>query len=126
MGVSYTWDDDAKTTLRYTATDPWNWNDYHKAVRMAAFSLHGLEHPVDVIFDLSATATLPGGALAHLRTVGRRSHDALSGRVVIVNLPPDVRDQLAGAGQRDLQLDDRTLYFVDDNAEATTLLKRLR
>lgn len=121
MGFRYHWDNDEHTILRYTAEPPWNWNDYHKTVRMASFSLHNLGHPVDVVIDLRQTQQLPGGAVAHVRTFGKRLHPNLSGRVVVIGLDEAVVRQVAQDGV--LQIEDQTVYFVKDEAEADTIIK---
>lgn len=123
MGVSYDWYDDSQTVMVYTAEGDWNWNDYHKAVRMSLFSLHGLEHPVDMLLDLRGTDKTPAGAVAHLRSVGKRLHDNLSGRAVIVGLDDATARQLVGAGARMLQFGEQTLYFADTPDEAIALLR---
>ena len=128
MGFTYTWDDpDNLSVMRFTATDPWTWNDYHKAVRMALFTLHNHPQPVDLIIDLSPATRLPGGALAHVRSFGKRLNPSMTGRVIVIGLDAEIEARLrAGRDERVLQMQDRTIYFADDEAAAQAILSQLR
>lgn len=119
MGISFKWDNGV---LRYVAEGQWNWNDYHKAVRIAFFSLNNVDHPVDVILDLSQSIKTPSGAVAHLRTVGKPDHPKLTGRGIIINLDRDTRRKLAGNDENKFEMGDQIIYFVDDEAQAQALL----
>lgn len=121
MGFTYDWDDDAQTILRYTAEPEWNWNDYHKTVRAASFSLYNLDHTVDVVIDLRQTRRLPAGAVAHVRTFGKRLHPNLSGRVVVIGLDEAIIGQIAQDGV--LQVGEQAVYFVNTEDEADTIIK---
>ena len=44
MPLDFVWDDDAKTVIRYRARGRWNWNDFHKTVRISTFQLDRLDH----------------------------------------------------------------------------------
>jgi len=128
MGFSAAWDDkDTQTVMRFRAEGVWNWNDYHKAVRMAMFTLHKHDKPVDVIVDLSGTDHLPGGALAHVRSFGKRLNPNMTGRAVVIDLDADTeRALLAGNDARLLRHGEQTIYFVDSDAEARALLNVLQ
>lgn len=119
MGISFKWDNGV---LRYVAEDQWNWNDYHKAVRIASFSLNNVDHQVDVILDLSQSIKIPSGAVAHLRTLGKKDHPKLTGRGIIINLDHDTRRKLAGNDEDNFQIGEQTIYFVDNEAQAQILL----
>jgi len=128
MGFEYSWDDDeAQTVLRYTAVgDDWNWNDYHKTVRTALFALHRIGHAVDVVVDLSDTDHLPGGAVAHVRSFGKRQNPNLTGRAVVIGLDRDIERTLTGGSdERVLRFGEQILYFVDDEASAQKVLAAL-
>jgi len=118
MGVQFKWDNEAKTILRYVAEGSWNWLDYHRAVRISLFSLYSAKAPVDVIFDLRGGNRLPGGAIAHLRTVGKKQHNTLSGRAVIIGLDDKTLRQIVPDGGKLLILGDQKLHFADSDEEA--------
>jgi hypothetical protein len=121
MSVEFTWDDDAKTILRFKATGMWTWNDYHKAVRVASFAVHRMDHAVDLVLDLSETDRIPGGVVAHLRTLGKRQAPAMSDRAVVIGLPHEWRDRMTG-GAGSLVVGERTIYFVDSEQELNAAL----
>lgn len=124
MAVGYTWEDrETKRVLRYIAEDPWNWKDYHKAVQISRFALHGLTHDIDVIVDLSRSSRLPAGALAHVRTFGRRITPAMTGRALVIGMDEALVTVLCGdSGMTRAQFGEQTLYFVKNEAEAQALL----
>jgi hypothetical protein len=123
MVVQFKWDNETKTILRYVAQGDWNWLDYHRAVRISLFSLYSAKAPVDVIFDLRGGSRLPGGAVAHLRTVGKKQHDTLSGRAVIIGLDETTLRQIVPDGGRLLTLGNQQLHFADSDDEAYALLR---
>jgi hypothetical protein len=125
MAVNFKWDNEEKTVVRYVAEGDWNWKDYHHAVRVASFAMHRIEHDVDVILDLTRTDKTPSGAVAHLRSVGKPQSPCMTGRAVVIGLDPATETKiLAGRDERVLPLPTQTLYFVDTEAEAQTLLQR--
>ena len=129
MGVHFSWDDEEKNTvIRYTAEDDWNWNHYHKAVQMSLFALHRIGHDVDVIVDLSGTDKIPVGAMAHVRSFGKRQNPHLTGRAIVIGLDRDTELSLRGGddSERVLHVGEQTIYFVDDEAAAQALLTQLR
>lgn len=128
MGFDIQWEDDAKTLIRYKAVDAWNWTDFHRAVRLSTFGMGAHDGPVvDTIVDFSQTARIPGGALAHIRSAGKRHVPQISGRAIIIGLPPEIEAKLlAGSPKRELNMREQHIYFVDDEAAAQTLLHQLR
>ena len=126
MGFTSAWDDDSQSVMRFRAEGVWNWNDYHKAVRMAMFSLHKHDRPVDVIVDLSSTDHLPGGAVAHVRSFGKRLNPNMTGRAIVIGLDTQTEQALlAGGTARILRHGEQTIYFVDSDTEAQALLAEL-
>ena len=127
MGITYAWEDEnRKTVLRYTAEGDWNWNDYHKAVRMSLFMLHNLGHDVDVIIDLSGTGKIPAGAVAHVRSFGKRLNLHMTGNAVVIGMDATVeKSLLAGRDERVLRVGEQAIYFVDDNESAQAIIDTL-
>jgi hypothetical protein len=124
MGITFRWDDEARTLLRFSAEGEWNWKDYHHMARVASFNMFNAGGAVDVIFDLRGGVKLPSGAVAHLRTVGKRLNERMTGRAAIIGLDAETTRQIAPDGTGSLTLGDQTLYFVDDDAAAYAALGR--
>jgi hypothetical protein len=69
----YTWHDDSKNAIRYTALGEWTWRDYHACVQIASFSLAGHEGIHSIIdFRQQTRPKMPGGMIAHMRTFGKK------------------------------------------------------
>ncbi len=126
MGVEFDWLDTEKTIMQFTASPPWNWKDYYRAVKIAAFRMHNLGHQVDIILDLRRSNVLPAGAIGHLRGVGKPTHQNMTGRAVIVGVPLEIEQNLTPGGERVLRLGSQTVYFADSDIEALTLLHQAR
>ena len=126
MGVDFDWLDEDKTIMRYVATSPWNWKDYYRAIKISAFRMHNLDHQVDVILDLRQSEKLPAGAVGHLRGFGKPPHKVVSGRAVILGVPPEIEQNLTGETGRILNMGSHTIYFADDEKEAIDLVKKAR
>lgn len=126
MPVSFEWKDESKRAIVYIAAGDWNWKDYHQAVRAAAFSLTGVEHPVDSVIDLRASTRsgLPAGAAAHVRSFGRITQASLSGRAAVIGLPAEDIARLGAGPGKTLATADGVVKFVDSDAELETLLAR--
>ena len=124
MPVHFKWLDEQKRALRYIAEGAWNWKDYHQAVRAAAFSLSGVDHPVDCIIDLrrSARPALPAGAAAHLRSFGCKTHACLTGRAAVIGLAAKEADRLGFSRDRRLPTADGFVQLVDSQEELEELL----
>lgn len=123
MGCEFRWYNDDKRIMCYIITGDWNWTDFHRTVRVSLFSIFGIEHQVDTLVDLRGTSKTPGGAVAHIRTIGKKQHPKLSGRAVIIGLDAETEAKvLAGNTERVLSFREQTIYFADNEAEALQLL----
>lgn len=125
MPLDFVWDDDAKTVIRYRARGRWNWNDFHKTVRISTFQLDRLDHDVDTILDLSESERLPAGAVGHLRTLGKADHAHRLPRAIVVGADAAVQSQL-GAVDGVYRAEGQSLYFVANEDEAQRLLAKWR
>ena len=124
MPIQFQWYDETKRAMRYIAEGDWNWKDYHQAVRAAAFSLTAVEHPVDSVIDLRASArpSLPAGGGAHVRSFGRVTSACLSGRAAVIGLPAGEADRLGLSAERTLATSDGFVQFVESDMELAQLL----
>ena len=99
MPFRFEWKDDSRRVICYIADGDWNWKNYHHAVRASTFTLSAVDHPVECLIDLrgSTRQTMPSGLNAHVRSFGKKAQANLSGRAVVIGMPPQ--------GMASLQLD---------------------
>lgn len=81
MSISVTWDNQAKTIIRYDFAGKWNWYGYEMAVGEAFGMMESVSHPVDFIFNMQNSQPLPEGATFYLK---RTLELSPSGQSVIV------------------------------------------
>ena len=117
MPIEFAWENDDQTALRLVATDPWNWNDFHKSMRLATFWLDTVDHSVELIIDLQQSTKLPTGALGHIRSLGKPLHANMRSRLVIIGLDDSVAGPLGG-DDGIYQVGPRLIRFVQTNEEA--------
>lgn len=123
MPVDFAWDDDDQTIVRVVPVMPWNWNDFHKAMRRASFLLDTVQHEVDLIIDLRQSVKLPAGAFGHIRSLGAAIHPNNPDRAVIIGLDAAVAGQLGGDSYRD---GTRRLRFVETDDDARSVIAQWR
>jgi hypothetical protein len=121
MPIEFDWENDDQTVLRLVAIDPWNWNDFHKNMRLATFWLDTVDHPVELIVDLRRSETLPAGALGHIRSLGKPLHPNMRSRLVMIGLDASVAGPLGGAAGI-YQAGPRLIHFVQTNEEAQSVM----
>jgi hypothetical protein len=63
MPVSISWDDEAKTTIRWDYIGKWTWHDVAGAYEEVRALMNSVPYPVCLIHDLRQSAGIPGGAL---------------------------------------------------------------
>ena len=124
MPVHFKWHDEDRRAMRYSADGQWNWKDYHQAARASAFSLSAVDHPVDSVIDLrlSARASLPAGAAAHVRSFGRRTQAQLTGRAAVIGMPEGEAERLGFSAERRLPTGDGYVELVESEAQLERLL----
>ncbi len=121
MPIQFAWDGDSQTVLRFLVTDPWNWNAFHKTMRLATFQLDGVDHPVEMVVDLRQSKKLPAGALGHVRSLGKATHPNARNRLLFIGLDESIAGPLGGADGI-YQRPDRLLRFVDSDKSAEAIL----
>lgn len=124
MAFRFEWMDDRKQAMRYIVEGDWNWKDYHHAVRASTFSMHGVEHPIHSVIDLrgSTRPTLPSGLLGHVRSFGKKNHQMLSGRAIVIGMPSDGLDTLPLNENMTLPTTDGFVRFVTSQEELEQIL----
>ncbi|MCY4536941.1 MAG: hypothetical protein OXE52_01785 [Chloroflexi bacterium] len=125
MPIRYEWKDASKRVICYIAEGDWNWKDYHHAARASAFTLAGVDHPVDCLIDLRASArrSLPAGLAAHVRSFGRKMQACLTGRAVVIGMPKEGIDSLMLGDENTLFTSDGLVRFVANDAELEQALQ---
>lgn len=125
MPFRYEWKDRSKRVICYIAEGDWNWKDYHQAARASAFTLSGVDHPVDCLIDLrgSARRDLPAGLAAQVRSFGRKTQTCLTGRAVVIGMPKEGIDALLLDDEDTLSTSDGAVKFVANDAEIEQVLR---
>jgi hypothetical protein len=125
MPFKIEWMTPAKTVMLYRVTGDWNWFDYHRVVRVSIFQMtNHAPQSVHSVVDLrgSTRPKLPSGLAAHVRTFGKRYTPALSGKAIVLGLPPEALTQIVVEPNGTLETDDGRVYFVADDDAMHTLL----
>ena len=87
MGVSWIWENDEQTIVRFTFVDPWTWEDFLTANAEAGDIVANLNHVVDAIFDFRAGGNLPLGAISVFGTAGQKSLETpTEGLTVVIGM----------------------------------------
>ncbi len=63
MPVHVSWDDDAKTTVRWDYEGKWTWDEVAAALEQSNTMIRTTDHSVSIIHNLTASAGIPSGAL---------------------------------------------------------------
>lgn len=121
MAFDFVWDDDSRRVIRYRAIGQWNWNDFHRTVRVSTFHLDRLDQPVETVLDLRQSARTPAGAVGHLRSLGKQDHARRSARAVVIGLDAATQHQI-GAVDGVYTAPDQLIRFVDSDDEARAVL----
>ena len=125
MPFRYEWRDESKRVICYIAEGDWNWKDYHHAARASTFTLSGVDHAVDCLVDLrgSTRRTLPAGLAAHVRSFGKKLQSCLTGRALVLGMPPLGMASLQLDGENTLLTADGFVRFVESASELEEVLQ---
>ncbi|MFO7321345.1 MAG: hypothetical protein DIU68_006420 [Chloroflexota bacterium] len=121
MAFDFVWDDEARRVIRYRAMGQWNWNDFHRTVRVSTFHLDNLDHPVETVLDLRQSARTPAGAVGHLRSLGKKDHANRLPRAIVIGLDAETQRAL-GAVDGVYRANEQLIRFVDSEEEAQAIL----
>ncbi|RMG79609.1 MAG: hypothetical protein D6712_19380 [Chloroflexi bacterium] len=123
FSVEFKWDNPEKSILRFIAHGEWTWKDFHRAAHVARFAIPNAAPQVDIILDLTQSARTPSGITAHIRTIGKPEIPQLTGRVIVIGLEQGLVHQLTRGGDTLSIASNHTIYFVENEAAAETLLQ---
>lgn len=73
MSISVTWDNEAKTIVRFEYEGKWTWEDFYEKIDAANKMMDTVESPCVSIIDMQKSHFLPSGAALHIRNVIRKS-----------------------------------------------------
>jgi len=87
MGVRTTWDDPARTTMRYIIEQPWTMDDLYRAADQmkADIQAGNIPVPIGIILDATRINSLPAGILQSTGPMIRRMQP--EARVIVVVSP---------------------------------------
>lgn len=67
MPIKVSWDNEAKTIVRYDFSGPWTWEEFHRAVDAIHALVKSVPHTVDYIANVPNLHLPQGTALSHIR-----------------------------------------------------------
>jgi hypothetical protein len=124
MPVHFTWHDTLENVARYTFEGAWDWKEFHRVVRVSIFSFYKATALVDTLVDFRGT-TLPAGAAGHIRTIGKKQNEYMSGRAVVIGLDAETIRKV-GAVDGVYRAGEQVVAFVGDEAGAGDTIRRWR
>lgn len=127
MPVEVRWYDERQTLIYFRYEGRWTWEDFYAAVDASRAMLDSVDHVVDIIVDMQASAGIPSGdIITHFRYMARRFEDPRVGQTVIIGMRALVR--ITSDIMRRLYRHDRcgTLRMAQDMDEALAILAQYR
>lgn len=83
--VTVTWENPAKTILRYDFVERWTWKDIYAAKNIGDAMVESVPHFVGLMYVLPPNATLPENAIPNVRTLIKNAHKRVYMSVVVSN-----------------------------------------
>lgn len=74
MAVEIIWDNEARTILRIYYSGTWNWEEFDVAQATLLTVLDTVQHPVDLLLDVSSGAFPPPGAMTRFQRAATTHH----------------------------------------------------
>ncbi len=72
MGIHVTWDNEAKTVIRFDFDTTWTWSDFSAAIMEGRALMKTVSHNVHSLLNLPSGMAMPGGnALSNLQRIIR-------------------------------------------------------
>jgi hypothetical protein len=84
MPVTWTWDNDDHTVIRFAFVDPWSWSEFTSANNEAGRAVVRSDSIVDAIFDVRQGRTVPRGAIPMLTRAARESAAAPNQGITVI------------------------------------------
>lgn len=83
MGIVTQWDNAEQTAIRFIYQGQWTWVEFHASIDIALEMAASVSHPIDHIYDVTESASLPSGALSQFRGLRNRVPQNLNRRVLV-------------------------------------------
>jgi hypothetical protein len=122
MGLSYTWENEAKTVLRFSAAGEWTWIEYDNFIDQLLQEVKAQDHIVHIIL-ISAEQFPPGSPLPHLRRVSKLMPDNV-GKIIVTGGSMFIRS-INTALSKVLPKTGKQLMFAADINEARAMLRKI-
>ena len=90
MPVTVEWDDEAHTTILYTFTDDWEWDEFLTLRGQVDVMLDGIDHPIGVILYIRDPKALPHNIYSRVGQLEIARHPLLQA-VVFVSTSPMIQ-----------------------------------
>lgn len=84
MPILIQWDDPQQSCIYTVLTAPFNLNDWYEAVTETCIMLNSVQHPVNIILDMSIFDHLPMQLIDALNTSKARYHVNQSAQIAVV------------------------------------------
>jgi hypothetical protein len=107
MCISVNWDNDDNSIIRYKFQPGWTWKMLDDAMKRSTMMVDGTR-PVDLIFDLSETRTMPDGVMLHLRRA-LAGAPRNTGFIVVASTNPAIETAFSVLTQVHKSMSDRLL-----------------
>ncbi|MBZ0302792.1 MAG: hypothetical protein K8J31_23815 [Anaerolineae bacterium] len=122
MGVSWSWDNQDRSIIRFTFASPWMLGEFIAANQEAIEITDHFNHIVDAIFDFRKGTMIPSGAISVFRNTARRAL-ASPNEGITVLLGASAFVQMIYNGMTQLSPDlARTIQQAEDDCEAYRLI----
>ncbi len=72
--IEINWDNDDKTVMRYTYQGQWTWQEFYGVMEQSHQMMDTVDHPVDILVDMRASAQIPQGAVTQFRRIANVRH----------------------------------------------------
>lgn len=124
MNVTVSWDNDARTVIRYDFEKQWTWDEFYAAATSAFAMTRSVSHLVDTISNFTPGAALPPNALFQFRRA-MYTAPANRGVNVIVGASALIKTLVLLFSQLNRDLSER-LILVDSLEQAREVLAERR
>lgn len=87
MNILYRWLNDDKSIMQFIFQPQAQWDDFYDVLFNAFDEMHTVNHPVDVIIDLSRMSTFPSQTIKELHYLAELKHVNFRFRLLISQNP---------------------------------------
>jgi len=84
MAITWVWDNEEKTIIRYIFQGAWGWEDFYQILAEVHTTMDNVEHPVNLIIDVRKSGILPTNALSNISRLRNAPASPNTGRAVLI------------------------------------------